>query len=185
MNTELDGADYSRGLGKDLEEAANIAAVERRAVPRYKCTGEAQVREEKSEVCSAASISDISMHGCYLETASTFPVGTCVYLQIELERQRLILKGEVRVAYPDRGIGIKFCDLSVENRAQLAEVVHSVASRMHLVLSPPNRPEVMPILPDVRDPERALDLLRGFFQRRKVMSREEFIGMLQTLSAPQ
>lgn len=76
MNSEVDGAGYLRRLKQDEagpqvqvqhgtdSTLKSTGKMERRATPRYKCQGSAQVRMEGSDVRAFGSISDISLHGC-------------------------------------------------------------------------------------------------------------------------
>jgi hypothetical protein len=59
---------------------------------------------------------------------ATFPVGTVVYLGLELKGIRAQVKGEVRVLYPFLGMGIAFREVSEENRARVREMVASVTA---------------------------------------------------------
>ena len=57
---------------------------EKRKSPRYRCQGRAQLREINSGAAMWATFSDISLHGCYVEAAAGYPVGSAVVLMIEV-----------------------------------------------------------------------------------------------------
>lgn len=190
--TEVGGAEYLRRLKQDLQPHTSQRAdsspehtpgrTERRSVPRYRCMGSAQVRAQNSDVYTWASITDISLHGCYLEMAAAFPVGTVVFLQVELAHFRVVLKGEVRVTYPFLGMGVAFREVSEADRKQLSEIVRAVATELRLAVPQLDRLESLPIMPEVSDPNRALELLRSFFTTRKVLTRNEFAEILAAVS---
>ena len=132
--TKQSGADYLRRLKADTERpvvspfqapaptsveanrpAASQNAPERRLGPRYKCEGGAEFRVGGTDVRTWGTLTDLSIHGCYIEMTATFPVGAMVDLVLELSGRRVNVKGEVRASHPFLGIGIAFRELSVES----------------------------------------------------------------------
>src|SRR5882672_12294888 len=96
--------------------------LEKRRSPRYKCEGSAELRQEASDVRTWATFTDVSMHGCYVEAASTYPVGTVVHVKLEANTFQVQATGKVRVTYPSLGMGIAFTDVSEIDRARLKEL---------------------------------------------------------------
>jgi hypothetical protein len=187
MASEVDGVEYLRRLKQDqvgpqpqvtqvtsqfLKHAGGV--VERRSTQRFKCQGSVQVRQENSEVQTWGSITDISLHGCYLEMTATFPVGTTVFLQLELGGNRVEAKGEVRATYPFLGMGILFREMTSQNRLRLADLVLMAARQIRLVV--PHASDTQPawVMPPVSDPQRVVNALGNFFVHRASLSREEF-----------
>jgi hypothetical protein len=187
MASEVDGVEYLRRLKQDqvgpqpqvtqvtsqfLKHAGGV--VERRSTQRFKCQGSVQVRQENSEVQTWGSITDISLHGCYLEMTATFPVGTTVFLQLELGGNRVEAKGEVRATYPFLGMGILFREMTSQNRLRLADLVLMAARQIRLVV--PHASDTQPawVMPPVSDPQRVINALGNFFVHRASLSREEF-----------
>ena len=152
--------------------------------PRYACQGSAQIHEENSEISSWGSITDISLHGCYLETTATFPVGTKVRLQLELGGNRVESKGEVRVTYPFLGMGIVFREITSQNRLRLGDMVLMAATEVRLV-SRASEPPTAWVMPQVRDPQGMVDALSAFFMRKGSLSREEFTRIASSLQIEQ
>src|SRR5271166_3620138 len=71
------------GLRRELSGVtAAPAADERRGSRRYACTGSVELRTEGG-VRLWGTLKDISLHGCYVEMATTFPVGKQVNLALE------------------------------------------------------------------------------------------------------
>jgi hypothetical protein len=197
MTSEVDGSEYLRRLKQDehgpdapvtqvtgqfLKPAGGGA--ERRATPRYACQGSVQIHEENSEIGSWGSITDISLHGCYLETTATFPVGTKVRLQLELGGNRVESKGEVRVTYPFLGMGIVFRDITSQNRLRLGDMVLMAATEVRLV-SRASEPPAAWVMPQVRDAQGMVDALSAFFTRKGSLSREEFTRIASSLQIEQ
>jgi PilZ domain len=150
----------------------NPARGDKRKSPRYRCKGSARLQASGSAVATWATFADISLQGCYVEAASPLRVGTLLGLKLEINGFRVEATGEVRVAYPNLGMGISFIKISEKDREQLRELVASIS-----------RPSATPhsaALPTVADPAAALQALRNFFENRHVMGREEFLRILRT-----
>jgi PilZ domain len=200
MSFEFDGAEYLRKL-KQSDVGQSTPAVppaheltlpisvaqppsgpERRKSPRYACHGSAKFSQKGSEVHSWGSFTDISLHGCYIEVTATFPLGSRLWISLELGGLRAEMEGEVRVSYPFLGMGIAFREISEENRRRLGEMVRSLAYGI-----PPRPASSEKEQPDVRpkaqktpsDARRALEALVDFFETRQLLTREEFYRVLR------
>jgi hypothetical protein len=98
--------------------AANSASTDKRKSPRYKCAGSARIQEIGSTVATWATFADISMHGCYVETAAPHRMGATLALKLDANGFRVEAIGEARVIYP--GLGMEF--LSPKCRTEIASV---------------------------------------------------------------
>jgi len=156
--------------------------VEERKSPRYRCKGSAHL-QESGTVATWATFADISMHGCYVEAASPLRLGTVLNLSLEVNGFRVDATGEVRVAYPNLGMGIRFIKVSSADREQLRELVNSI-SRSSVILGARTATRAPSIpqphaLPGVANPGAALLALQNFFEDRHVMGREQFLTILR------
>lgn len=165
-------------------------ADERRKSPRYRCQGSARLREIASGVSTWATFTDISLHGCYVEAMATFRMGAKLRLTIEVNGFRVECNGEVKVVYPNLGMGIAFTTMSDSDRERLRELLRSL-SRPSVILGA--RPEInaalipeadglsMPPNPatPVTNPGAALRAVMNFFDERHILSREEFFRILR------
>jgi hypothetical protein len=139
--------------------------------------------QENGTVATWATFADISMHGCYVEAATPRRLGTVLNLRLEVNGFRVQAAGEVRVVYPNLGMGIRFIKISEGDRERLRELVNSI-SRSSVILGPrvatraPSIPQSR-ALPSVADPGAALQALQSFFEDRHVMGREEFLTILR------
>ncbi|MFZ0296226.1 MAG: PilZ domain-containing protein [Candidatus Sulfotelmatobacter sp.] len=118
---------------------ATSAADERRKSPRYRCQGSARLREITSGVSTWATFTDISLHGCYVEAMATFRMGAKLGLTMEVNSFRVECNGEVKVVYPNLGMGISFTTMSGSDRERLRELLRSL-SRPSVILGA--RPEI-------------------------------------------
>ncbi|MGA8431625.1 MAG: PilZ domain-containing protein [Candidatus Sulfotelmatobacter sp.] len=101
---------------------------DKRRSPRYKCEASAEIREKGKDSRIWASCKDISMHGCYVETATTYPVGTLLTTRIDAQNFRIQAQAEVRVSYPHLGMGLAFTQMAEQDRTRLKEMLRTIAS---------------------------------------------------------
>lgn len=160
-------------------QAGERRRLERRKHPRYPINGGgAEVRQQGVDSRIWARLTDISLGGCYLEIMSPLPVLTYVNLALTLNDQRLQAKGQIVVSHPHFGMGVQFIDLGAPDRQMLESWIAALAPKV----GPPVGRR------DGENPVRALDkeaaallvlAVTEFFRDRPVMSREEFLQLLE------
>jgi hypothetical protein len=84
---------------------------ERRRTPRYVFFASAELLEEKSEVRVASRVSELSLHGCYLDMMNPFPKDTLVLLRIWTDERIFQTKGRIIYSQPNMGAGVVFLDV--------------------------------------------------------------------------
>ena len=84
---------------------------ERRRTPRYVFFASAELLEEKSEVRVASRVSELSLHGCYLDMMNPFPKDTLVLLRIWADEKVFHTKGRIIYSQPNMGAGVVFLDV--------------------------------------------------------------------------
>ena len=196
MSSESSGADYLRRLKQDQERPAapsgqvvtslpteSAGSEERRRSPRYKCEGSAEFPVGGTDVRTWGTFTDLSLNGCYVEMTATFPVGAMVDLALELNGLRVEVRGEVRVSYPFLGIGIASREVSDDNRVRLQEMVRSLlpTARVGMLTVSAAGGNSTPAVSQtmVADPAAALQAVVEFFEARQLLTKEEFIALLQ------
>ena len=107
---------YHCGKGMHLEAA--IAYREKRRSPRYSFIASAELIEEKADVRIASRVSELSLHGCYLDMMNPFPTGTMVLVKITAGDAFFEAKSEIIYSQPNMGAGVRF--LHVESNSQAA-----------------------------------------------------------------
>jgi hypothetical protein len=168
--------------------SANFGADDKRKSPRYGCQGSARLREIGSGVSTWATFTDISLHGCYVEAMSTFRVGTKIGLTMEVNGFRVESNGEVRVVYPNLGMGVGFTIMSGPNREQLCDLLRSLSRPS--VLSGARSQADGALIPEsaaaatIANPAGALQALTNYFNERHILSREEFFRILRKSQTP-
>lgn len=194
MSFEGSGSDYLRrlrqqetpGLGREVASGSSPTpsppvAGERRRSPRYKCEGSAEFKAAGSDVRTWGTFTDISATGCYVEMTATFPVGSRVDMALELNGFRVQVEGEVLVSYPYLGMGISFTAINELNRKRLRDMIETVTPPTVARVSEAAAATPASLtLPLVVDPAAALQAVADFFEKRGLLTKEEFVQILRT-----
>jgi hypothetical protein len=186
--TALEAGPLGRGASEaatgDASAQRGFHGTERRRSPRYNCEGSAEICAAGTEVRTWVTLTDISLHGCYLEAQATYPVETVLEMKLEVNGFQVEVRGKVRVNYPYVGMGIAFAEMSEENRGRLKELVSSI-SRPTVILGPriasalpTDRPAAS--VPLISDPVAAIQALIEFFEARQMLLRDDFLRILRT-----
>lgn len=71
----------------------------------------AEIIDENENARTSSRVSDLSMHGCYVEMGNPFPPGTNVTVEIYTEKE--FLETQATVAYLDakQGMGLTFREM--------------------------------------------------------------------------
>ena len=157
---------------------------EKRRRPRYKCEGSVVFRTQGIDMRTWATFTDISLGGCYVELATTFPVRTPVNMALDVKGVHVEIKGIVRTSYPLVGMGIEFTEIAERERLGLEEIL----SRLEGNPGPPDKipplgspAAALPLL--IVDPAAALNAVASFFQRNQALTRERFSELMENLMA--
>ncbi len=157
---------------------------EKRRRPRYKCEGSVVFRTLGIDMRTWATFTDISLGGCYVELAATFPVRTHVNMALDVKGVKVEVKGIVRTSYPLVGMGIEFTEIAERERLGLEEVLRrlegnpDLPNKLGLLVSPAT---AFPLL--IADPAAALNAVASFFQDNQALTREQFTELIQELTA--
>lgn len=84
---------------------------ERRRTPRYIFIASAELYEERTDVRVASRVSELSLHGCYLDMMNPFPMGTLILLKIFAGELTFQSKAKIIYATPNVGAGVLFLDV--------------------------------------------------------------------------
>jgi hypothetical protein len=95
--------------------------------PRFPCTGAVEMLQKGSH-CGWGKVSDISRHGCYLETVHPLPVGAEVQLRLTIAGTLLEIGARVVWATPQVGMGMYFLIASAEENNELAQILEEVSA---------------------------------------------------------
>jgi hypothetical protein len=92
---------------------------ERRRTPRYPFVATAEVVEKSSHASSSTRVTELSLHGCYLEMTSPLPKDAQVIVKIYSEGKFFEAAGTVVYSQPNHGVGVTFREI----RAQFLTVL--------------------------------------------------------------
>jgi hypothetical protein len=163
------------GKAKAVAVAAEFK--ERRQSVRIRCSGSVEFRAEGRPDRLWGTLTDISLHGCYVEMHTTFPVGTKVDLILKSFGVQIHTSGVVRVSYPFLGMGIGFAEIEAGQQEQLKHLLDALSGHgaVSTTLSAPEN-----ITKDILATVDQRALLHGiwdFFEKHQWLSREEFLEL--------
>jgi len=164
----------ARGSGEAPAAANSLAWKEKRRSPRLRCSGSAEFRTEASDVRIWGTVTDVSLHGCYVEMNTTFPVGTKLDLVLKSFGIRIETPGEVRASYPFLGMGICFGEIEPVQQMQLKQLLATLAGRSAVSNGISAQENSMKDTLAAADPRTFLNEITEFFQKNQLLSRNEF-----------
>jgi len=162
------------GGGKAPTDATSFAWKELRQSPRLRCSGSVRFRTEGSDVTMWGTLTDISLHGCYVEMNTTFPIDTKVDLVLKSFGIRIEARGTVRTSYPFLGMGICFGELEPGQEPQLKQLLDALTGRSGVSNVESARENGMKNYMKTVDLRAFLDEMTEFFRKNQLLSRDEF-----------
>ena len=163
-----------RGGGEAPAAANSLAWKEKRQSPRLRCSGSAEFRTEASDARMWGTVTDVSLHGCYVEMNTTFPVGTKVDLVLKSFGIRIEAPGTVRASYPFLGMGICFGEIEPGQQMQLKQLLAALAGRSGVSNGIPAEQKSGKDTLASADPKSFVEGIAEFFQKHETLSRDEF-----------
>lgn len=100
---------------------------ERRRAPRYQLIAEAEIIEPRSRHSYKARTSDVSLVGCFMNTANSLPAGTRVQVRVTHRETAFTADGQVTRSEPAMGIGIAFSTIKEDQQAILQQWLSDIA----------------------------------------------------------
>ncbi len=95
----------------------------RRKDARYIASGGAKITEIGATAPQWATLHDLSLGGCYVETTAPLLPGARVEMVLHIDDIQIATKGMVTVQHKLVGMGVKFTELSPLNRTRLEQVM--------------------------------------------------------------
>jgi c-di-GMP-binding flagellar brake protein YcgR len=84
---------------------------------------------EQDDPPAPCKLTDLSLGGCYLGTASPFPVRTRIILSMKVAGAGFRAEGVVLVMHPDLGMGIEFAQTTEPQRNDLQKFIQALSNR--------------------------------------------------------
>jgi len=162
------------GTGKTGAATTGLGFKDRRQSPRLRCSGSVEFRAQGSDVRMWGTLTDVSLHGCYVEMNCTFPVETKVDLVLKSFGIRIHTAGTVRATYPSVGMGICFADIDLLEQLQLRQLLAALSGRGTVCAGKAAEEPAAKETLGSGDPKIIVGEIAGFFQSNQLLSRAEF-----------
>ena len=149
---------------------------------RYSFTSAVEVHLSGSSTSIQGRTSDVSREGCFVDTTSSFPVGSRVTLRLTKDNGTFEAGGEVVYSLSGMGMGVKFVDVPVEQLATLEKWI----AELNGEASP--EPALPAFSEQSRDENTEYDVLSELLielMKKGVLSNEKGKEMLQKLNYQQ
>jgi len=101
-------------------------AHDRRTSPRLKSTNSAEVYPSGEPTPMRTRTADLSLGGCFLEMPNPLPKGTQIRIALWVKESKIWANAEVVTSTPGFGIGVKFTELTQQDRNHLKEFLGSM-----------------------------------------------------------
>lgn len=102
---------------------------ERRAVPRFAFIATADVIEPVSQTRISGRVSEISLHGCYIDILNTLPTSTAVRVRISTDSGSFDSAGKIVYVQENMGMGIEFIEPARDQLRVLESWVAELAAQ--------------------------------------------------------
>ncbi|MGC2185616.1 MAG: PilZ domain-containing protein [Terriglobales bacterium] len=156
----------------------------RQTLKAWVVTSAAELLPEDPEPVSECKLTDLSLGGCYVETASPFPERSGIVLGLKAEDMEVQAEGMVRVMHPEFGMGIQFASGTAEQREHVGSFINFLTSRPGTLPQLLITPRALAAVND-QDYRRSKasdepeDLLLGLLNRADSLSQEDFLQELR------
>jgi hypothetical protein len=92
---------------------------EKRRSPRYSFIASAELIEERADVRIASRVSELSLHGCYLDMMNPFPKDTLVLVKIAAGDAFFEARSKIVYSQPNMGAGVGFLEVTAPSQEVL------------------------------------------------------------------
>jgi hypothetical protein len=111
------------------QAAAKAVAQEYRQFSRYECATQVQFRLSDSGVITSGEVSNLSLAGCYVQTAQPCPVGARVEIVVQAGRARIYSQAQVKSVKENQGMAVEFVGDLAQRLQRLPRFVQMVSAR--------------------------------------------------------
>jgi c-di-GMP-binding flagellar brake protein YcgR len=142
---------------------------------------------EEDDPPAPCKLTDLSLGGCYLDTASPFPLGTRIILSMKVAGVGFRAQGIVLVMHSELGMGIEFTQTTDAQRNQLERFIHALTNSNGVLPELLVEPEGLDMGGLVRPPQSATgseDPLLELFRKRSNLAPAAFQVELRKQRGP-
>jgi hypothetical protein len=101
-------------------------AHDRRTSPRVKCANSVEVYPTGETAPIRTKTADLSLGGCFLEMPNPLPKGKQVRIALWIKESKVWANGEVVTSTPGFGIGVKFTEITEQDKNQIKQLIGSM-----------------------------------------------------------
>lgn len=94
--------------------------------PRYPFVAIVFAVDPSSDIGITARTSDISLGGCYIDSANPLPPNTAITIELVHKGESFHALGEIVYSQPNMGMGIRFMQINSGNREVLARWIEEL-----------------------------------------------------------
>jgi PilZ domain len=107
-------------LSKSIPSGASMRQKTRRS-PRIPFIAIAEIAYRESEGRLSCQVATLSLHGCYVETSNTLPIGREVSIKIFAESKWFAATAKIVYELPNSAMGLAFEEVSLKSGAILRQ----------------------------------------------------------------
>jgi hypothetical protein len=89
--------------------------------PRFPFIAVAEIAHTESAGQFSCRVSELSLHGCYVDMLHTLPIGSEVAIKVFAESECFEANANVIYAHPNLGMGLAFKEVSLKSGALLRQ----------------------------------------------------------------
>jgi hypothetical protein len=100
-----------------------------RQFSRYHCASQVQFRMAEGGVVMSGEVSNLSLAGCFVQTAQPCPVGAHVEIVVQAGKARIYSQAQVKSVKENQGMAVEFVGDLPERLQRLPRFVQMVSAR--------------------------------------------------------
>jgi CheY-like chemotaxis protein len=149
---------------------------------------------DPKEAVPDCKLTDLSLGGCYVESAAPFPERSMVVLCFKTGEMEVHTDGMVRVTHPGHGMGLEFPSRTPEQRAQVENLINFLRSSAGHTPQLYVQPRALEAdltqfqsaeIPQGESSDEMEDLLLDLVRRGTTLHEEEFVTELRRQRSPE
>ncbi|HKW67748.1 MAG TPA: PilZ domain-containing protein [Terriglobales bacterium] len=110
-------------------QAAKPEPQDYRQFSRYHCASQVQYRMADGGVVMSGEVSNLSLAGCFVQTAQPCPVGSSVEIVVQAGKARIYSQAQVKSVKENQGMAVEFVGELAERLQRLPRFVQMVSAR--------------------------------------------------------
>jgi PilZ domain len=148
-----------------------------------------EILPEDADPVAQCKLTDLSLGGCYVETASPFPERALIDLGLKAADMEIHIEGVVRVMHPSTGMGVEFPSRTEAQREAVTNFIQFLTGKPgttpELFVSPQSASaDEAQFHSDIPEEDRLEDPLLELLRKAQNLSYEQFTAELHSQRNP-